>query len=153
MNEYPMGLKDLKCGDTKKPKDILPVIEGVQFENFGGEVVAKVNGKDMWFVYEVTIHGVEPLSDDHGKKSSKTKATAVKFPVDISKSTESIVEINMGRAHLAYVDTVNVRPKMHFQDPKYMKGRDVPGRTTVTIILFSLSCYIYFSAALLEKVL
>ena len=148
-NEYPEALKSLpRCDKTEKPKDILPDIDKVHFETFGDDVVAKVNGKNMWFVHEVTFRGLKPLLGGQKKvslKKTKAKAKAVNcyavdisttsaegesFAVDISKNTESVVEINMGSIHTSS-DTVNVRVKTHFQDSRYLKPQDVPARNTV----------------------
>ena len=134
-NDYPEALKSLpRCDKTEKPKDILPDIDKVHFETFGDEVVAKVNGQNMWFVHEVTFRGLKPLLGGQKKVSlKKTKAKAVKcYAVDISKNTESVVEINMGSIHISS-DTVNVKVKMHFQDSRYLKPKDVPARNTVRI--------------------
>ena len=127
-NMYPESLTNLVCNETKKPDDIFPLVGNVQFESFGGEVIAKVCGKNMSFVHEVIFRGLEPLSDRDDPDASLEDGKS--FPVDISKNMESVVEINMGPTHLSCSE-VNVRVKMHFQDSKYLEAKDVEAYTTV----------------------
>ena len=138
-NNYPEGLSNLPCSGTMKPNDIFPDIRAVQLENIGGEMIAKVDGTNLWFVHEVKICGIEPMPDDQQATSPKTtSAKGESFAVDISKNTESLVVINMGSKHIRHEGVVNARVKMHFQDSRYIQAKDIPARTMVCLTFFVL---------------
>ncbi len=100
--------------------DITPTITEVLFENIGEEVVAKIYGSSMWFVYNVSIKGL-------------TKGNGEDLKVDLLKSTESEVQTRMGVANIRNKDSVSVRVKTHFQNPKYLKAFPVKAKETVCI--------------------
>ena len=76
--------------------------------------MAKIEGRNMWFVYEVSIEGDKDLS------------------VDYMKSTESEVHINMPpRPHVSYPGLVTVRVKTHFENSKHIQAVKVHTETTV----------------------
>lgn len=149
-NNYPEGLSNLPCSDTMKPNDIFPDVRAVQLENIGGEMIAKVDGTNLWFVHEVKICGIEPMPD--GQQTTLPKTTSAEgesFAVDISKNTESLVVINMGTKHIRHEGVVNARVKMHFQDSRYIEAKDIQARTMVyqtsfyILYLNLLSIYIF----------
>ena len=76
--------------------------------------MAKIEGRNMWFVYEVSIGGDEDL------------------PVDYMKSTESEVQTRMPpRPHVSYPELVTVRVKTHFENSKHIQAVKVHTETTV----------------------
>ena len=67
VHEVEIAFTDGKLPDVKKfkttssvkmVKDITPEVTEVIFENFGKEVIAKIAGKNMWFVHNVSIEGL-----------------------------------------------------------------------------------------------
>ena len=104
--------------------DITPEINEVLFENIGEEVVAKIYGSSMWFVYNVTIEGV--LNGD-GRD----------LKVDVMKSSECEVQTRMQEANIRHEDSVRVRVKTHFQNSKHLRVAKVPAKENVCISCFS----------------
>ena len=100
--------------------DITPKITQVLFENIGEEVVAKIYGSSMWFVYNVSIEGV---NNGDGKD----------LKVDVMKSSECEVQARMRGANIRHRDSVSVRVKTHFQNPKYLPPAKVPAKENVCI--------------------
>lgn len=97
--------------------DITPKVTEVRFENIGKEVVAKIAGSSMWFVYNVSIEGVNGNGKD--------------LQVDVMKSSEFEVQARMREARLEHKNQVRVRVKTHFGNSKYLEAREVPAETTV----------------------
>jgi hypothetical protein len=97
--------------------DITPKITEVRFENIGEVVVAKIAGSSMWFVYNVTIEGVNGDGRD--------------LKVDVI--SESEVQTRMREANITHDEQVCVRVKTHFQNSKYLQQTRVPAKTTVCI--------------------
>ena len=122
---FPKELPDLKKFKSRQNTiimdDITPKITEVRFENIGEEVIAKIYGKGMWFVYNVSIDGVKYDGDD--------------LTVDITKSTDCEVQTKMREKHLNYNGEVRVRVKTHFHNSKYLPQTKVAADTTVSIIL------------------
>lgn len=102
--------------------NITPKINEVRFENIGEEVVAKIAGSNMWFVYNVSIEGV----DGNGKD----------LEVKVMKSLESEVQTIMREANIVHDEQVSVRVKTHFQNPKYLPATKVQAKTTVCIYIY-----------------
>lgn len=97
--------------------DITPKITEVRFESIGEEVVAKIAGCNMWFVYNASIEGVNGDGNE--------------LDVDIMKSSENEVQAKMREASIRHGDKVRVRVKTHFQDSRYLPATEVPAKTTV----------------------
>ena len=97
-----------------------PKITEVRFENIGEQVIAKITGSNMWFVYSVSIEGVNGNGKD--------------LEVDVKQSSESDVETRMRESNIVHENQVRVRVKTHFQNSKYLKAVTVPAKTTVCII-------------------
>ena len=100
-------------------EDITPKVTEVRFENIGEEVVAKIVGSSMWFVYNVSIECVNGNGKD--------------LKVDIMSSSESEVQTRMREANIVHEERVSVRVKTHFQNFKYLPSAEVPAKTTVCI--------------------
>ena len=98
---------------------ITPEITEVLFENIGEEVVAKIYGSSMWFVYNVSISGVnrDQIKD---------------LKVDVMKSSENEVQTRMIEKRIRFKGEVCVRVKTHFKNPKYLQKTKVPADTTVS---------------------
>lgn len=97
----------------------IPKITEVRFENIGEQVIAKITGSSMWFVYNVSIDGV----NGNGKN----------LKVDVKQSSESEVETRMRESNIVHDEQVNVRVKTHFQNSKCLQSVTVPAKTTVCI--------------------
>jgi hypothetical protein len=106
--------------------DITPKVTQVLFENIGEEVVAKIYGSSMWFVYNVSIEGV---INGNGKD----------LKVDVTKSSECEVQTTMRETKIRNEDTVRVRVKTHFQNSKYLETFKVPAKESVCIYFFHFS--------------
>ena len=107
-------------------EDITPKITGVRFENIGEEVVAKITGSSMWFVYNVSIDGI----------SGDGKA----LEVNVTKSLGSEVQTRMRETNIVHVEEVCVRVRTHFQNPRFLPPTNVLAKTTVCIyILLSIA--------------
>ena len=78
----------------------------------------------MWFVYNVSIDGVNGNGTD--------------LKVDVKKSSESEVETRMRGSNIVHDEKVRVRVKTHFQNSKYLPSVTVPAKTTVCIFYFLL---------------
>ena len=106
--------------------DITPKVTEIRFENIGEEVVAKICGSSMWFVYNVSIEGVNGKGKD--------------LQVDVMSSSETEVQTRMPEANVVHEDEVSVRVKTHFQNSKFLPLTKVPAKTTVRIFVFSFIC-------------
>ena len=93
----------------------------MQFENIGEQVVAKINGNNMWFVYKVCIEGADCGGDN--------------LKVDVMKSSECEVQTRMEETHISYDGEVQVRVNTHFHNPKYAERIKVSAKSTVRIML------------------
>jgi 2-methylaconitate cis-trans-isomerase PrpF len=102
--------------------DITPKVTEIRFENIGEEVVAKICGSSMWFVYNVSIEGVNGKGKD--------------LQVDVMSSSETEVQTRMPEANVVHEDEVSVRVKTHFQNSKFLPLTKVPAKTTVRIFVF-----------------
>ena len=100
--------------------DIEPTITEVLFENIGEEVVAKICGSRMWFVYDVSI---KDIINGDGQN----------LKVDVMKSSEFEVQTTMRESNICTKDTVRVRVKTHFQNSKYLRTVKVPAKESVCI--------------------
>ncbi len=107
-------------------EDITPKVTEIRFENIGEEVVAKIAGSSMWFVYNVSIQGVKGNGKD--------------LKVDVMSSSESEVQTRMQEANIVHEERVSVRVKTHFQNSKYLPPAEVPAKTTVCIFFVFYSC-------------
>lgn len=114
----------MKAADKSTPK-----ITEVRFENIGKQVIAKIAGSGMWFVYDVSIDGV----NGDGKN----------LRVDVKQSSESEVETRMRESNIVHEEQVRVRVKTHFQNSKYLKPVPVSAKTTVCSF-FALFANIFF---------
>ena len=113
--------KKFKSQCSVRPADEnTPKITEVRFENIGEQVIAKITGSNMWFVYSVSIEGVNGNGKD--------------LEVDVKQSSESDVETRMRESNIVHENQVRVRVKTHFQNSKYLKAVTVPAKTTVCII-------------------
>ena len=109
------------CGKSDdRADDITPKIAGVQFENIGEQVVAKINGSNMWFVYKVCIEGIDCGGDN--------------LKVDVMKSSECEVQTRMEKTHISYDGEVQVRVNTHFHNPKHAERIKVSAKSTVRIM-------------------
>ena len=115
----------MKAADKSTPK-----ITEVRFENIGKQVIAKIAGSGMWFVYDVSIDGV----NGDGKN----------LKVDVKQSSESEVETRMRESNIVHQEQVRVRVKTHFQNSKYLKTVPVPAKTTVCSFLHYLLIYFLY---------
>lgn len=109
----------------------MPEIEEVRFENIGEEVVAKIAGASMWFVYNVSINGVNGNGKD--------------LEVNVKKSSESEVQARMREASIVHEEEVSVRVKTHFQNSKYLPAKKIPAKTTVRVCFFCIISKFSFS--------
>ena len=115
-------LKKFKSQCSVRPaEENTPKITKVRFENIGEQVNAKITGSNMWFVYSVSIEGINGNGKD--------------LKVDVKQSSESDVETRMRESNIVHENQVRVRVKTHFQNSKYLKAVTVPAKTTVCIIL------------------
>ena len=127
--------KKFKSQCNVRPADeSTPKITEVRFENIGKQVIAKITGSSMWFVYNVSIDGV----NGDGKN----------LKVDVKQSSEYEVETRMRGSNIVHEEQVRVRVKTHFQNSKYLQSVTVPAKTTVCILFAIL--YIF---SILEKIL
>ena len=99
--------------------DIKPAITEVLFENIGEEVVAKICGSRMWFIYNVTIKGI---IDGNGKG----------LKVDVMKSSEFEIQTTMKERNVHTESKVRVRVKTHFQNSKFLPEVEVPAKESVS---------------------
>ena len=76
----------------------------------------------MWFVYNVSIEGV----NGDGKN----------LEVNVMKSLESEVQTIMREANISHDEQVTVRVKTHFQNSKYLGATKVLAKTTVCICIY-----------------
>ena len=106
----------MKAADKSTPK-----ITEVRFENIGEQVIAKIAGSDMWFVYNVSID----VENSNGKN----------LKVDVKQSSESEVETRMRGSNIVHQEQVRVRVRTHFQNSKYLQSVTVPAKTTVCSFL------------------
>ena len=74
----------------------------------------------MWFVYNVTIEGV----NGDGKN----------LEVNVMKSLESEVQSIMREKKIVHDEKVSVRVKTHFQNSKHLKATKVVAQTTVYVL-------------------
>ena len=98
--------------------DIRPKITEVRFENIGEEVIAKIYGKGMWFVYNVSIEG----GNCNGEN----------LPVDVTKSSDCEIQTKMREKHLYFKGELSARVKTHFQNSTNAQT-EIPAGTTVSI--------------------
>ncbi len=82
--------------------------------------MAKIAGSNMWFVYNVSIEGVNGNGKD--------------LEVNVMKSLESEVQTIMREANISHDEQVTVRVKTHFQNSKYLPATEVLAKTTVTYL-------------------
>lgn len=136
-DEYAARLKDLLSHDkTKKPDDIFPVVKDVHFEKSEGVLVTKITGKDMWFVHEVKMRGVEPLPNIVVEKATNNEET---FPVHVFTNTGSSAEVHLDPGPLVDYQTVNAKVESHFQNSQYPdKGADVTTSIKVAFLNHSI---------------
>ena len=76
----------------------------------------------MWFVYNVSINGVNCDGND--------------LKVDLTKSSENEVQTRMKEKIARFKGEVTVRVKTHFQNPKYLPKTKVPADTTVSTAVY-----------------
>ena len=115
IQDLPDVKKFIGTSHTTVADDITPKIIEVRFESIGEEVVAKIAGSNMWFVYNVSIEGV----DGDGKD----------LEVNVMKSLESEVQTIMREKKIVHDEEVTVRVKTHFQNSKYLPATDVVAQT------------------------
>ena len=132
MHEVEIAFTDGELPDVKKFKrtsnvetvqDITPEVTEVTFENFGKEVIAKIAGKNMWFVHNVSIEG---LNNAVGLNADRKD-----LEVNLKESSESEVQASMGAANFRIKDEVHVNVKTHFDDSKYLEQFKVPAKESV----------------------
>mgnify|MGYP002803988525 FL=1 len=100
--------------------NITPKVIEIRFENIGEEVVAKIYGSSMWFVYNVSIEGVNGKGKD--------------LQVDLMSSSGSEVQTRMPEANVVHEEEVSVRVKTHFQNSKFLPLTKVPAKTTTYVV-------------------
>lgn len=84
--------------------------------------MAKISGQSMWFVYNVSIDGVNGNGKD--------------LQVDFRESKESEVQTKMQGANISYEGQVSVRVKTHFENPRHLAAENVPAETNVSMFIF-----------------
>ena len=132
VHEVEIAFTDGKLPDVKKfkntssvkmVKDITPEVTEVIFENFGKEVIAKIAGKNMWFVHSVSIEG---LNDAVGENADRKD-----LKVNLKESLESEVQASMGTANFRSKEEVRVNVKTHFDNCKYLEQFNIPAKESV----------------------
>ena len=102
--------------------DLYPEITKVQFEITGNKVTAKIQGKSLWFVYNVSIEGI------NGAKEELT--------VDLTKSSECELQTTVQEKHVDFQQEVSARVKTHFHNSEYLPLQtEITAETTVSIVL------------------